>query len=158
MSEVPSMIVRGREFQVGLEVRGEGKTAAFTTELEGRTLRYDTWEGLYNGLMEETRKAAMRIAVRFTYNRGREVERGTVYGIHGGTQNPMVEWESGVKGQLDRLHVGFLRHLDDQEMEELRRLVDAQTEATAAVDAFMAPRKIVLKREIDAALQGEAGA
>lgn len=148
------MTLRSREFPVSVRIGHDKTTARFEADLNGRTFTADTWSALRAKLLEETRKAAKTLDVRFTDSRS--LEDGTVYAIHAGTGAYMVEWAGGGKKQMDSpsYHV-FLRRLDDEEKNELQRLQVAEKEARSAVEDFTKARKIDLRATVRAALEAD---
>lgn len=147
-----TMTVRGQDIEVKAEVRNGGQEASWSLDIGGRILTDETLSGLYRKAMDESRKAGVKLDIRFTKAAGDHIERGTVYAIHGGTGNPMVRWESGTTSQLDRISSDILAPLTDEEMAEVRRLQAAAVQAQKALQTFKASHALELRRLLSEAL------
>lgn len=145
------MEVRGQRFPITLSVNRDGTSAEFQTEISGRRFYSETWDGLRTKLMNETRRAAKKISVRFV-NQG-TLRSGTVYGIHAGTGNFLVEWSDGEKEQITDRFRGVLQPMTTTEKEEGRALAKAQQEAHVAHQAWLKAHSLNLSQAVEAALK-----
>lgn len=130
----------------------------FSADLNGHRYEADSRSDL-KGLLEKAALAnRAKTAVKFTKVYGNGVSHGTATGIHAGTGNVLVTWDSGRKDQLTGWdgRGEYLERLNEDETLELQALLAGLSQAELAVKTFRGKRSIALKnvvtRDVEAAM------
>lgn len=107
----------------------------------------DTYDGLHTKLVAATKAKSVRVSVRFTMPRRRQTRAGyegtsfrygTAVGFHAATGHLMYRMDNGETGQWRSYNVPtvYQGELSEAEQDELRRLTQAQVDATRELDQW----------------------
>lgn len=134
---------------IPVQVDERGK---FSASLNGHGYEADS-RGSLRDLLEKAALAnRVKTAVKFTHVAGSHVTHGTATGIHGGTGNLLVTWDSGRKEQLSSWggRGEYLERLNDDETLELQALLGWLADAELALKTFREKHSIKLKEIVSA--------
>lgn len=139
----------------------------FRSDFEGKQYSHTKLEDLIENLKEATRRAAVKLEIPFSYQRGQKILDGVITGIHGSNRNILVRWnedpnptrsrlrsKSALTEQLSHSYNDpFYQPLDEAKKNELLALLQAERDAEAAVRRFNIENKIDPVRVIEVALE-----
>jgi len=163
-SQIGTMSVRGEDLPVfaymnkSLGGSRGAPSGGFSTEVGGRPVYASTLEKLYAEAMNESRRQAVKVEVRFTtwstgvgYSSKPGPRDGVATGFHSGSRKVMASIEGERAQQFDSYDV--LRPLDAEEKAEWVRLKEAEWAAARARRAFEEERTVRLADAVESAVQ-----
>lgn len=159
--------IRGTKVPVYVHI-ATGEFRAQLSMDDNATMYLDeTLEGLHGKLMAATKAKNIRVKVRFTMARrlgrtayeGTSFRYGTAVGFHAATGHLMYRMDDGETGQWRSYNVPavFEGILSDDEQAELRRLTQAQVNATRELDLWNEQRSYNLNEATKAAVTEAMG-
>jgi hypothetical protein len=158
MYEAGSITKHGVEIPVRVDDQGR-----WYATYEGNSVNASSKSALAAQVGKLAKKATVKVDIRFTTLNRRiggihgSIARGTATGIHGSTRNVLVRWDAGASEQL----TNWLTTLPDLTPDEATTWVAldaASQEAQLALDNFVRPRTIDLRRVVEAAVNKAAEA
>jgi hypothetical protein len=140
--------VRGTEIPVFVDDAG-----LWSCDVGETRLNADSKDGLRTRAMAETARKAVRVSIPFTRYSGNSrtpAITGTATGIHQGTGNVLVRWDSGKADQITDTRsssyvsegVGFYRPLSDDEVATITRLRQQLRSDQQELSEYVSPRAL----------------
>lgn len=160
--------IRGEDIpvEVSTNISKDAATASFKAQVNGKHISSETLEGLRGKLLNETKRAAVKVSIPFSmvgkahdrYGMPRgpmTVLHGVITGIHQGTYKPLVRWDANGKSeQLDRAGTVF-KPLDKETADRLLALRAQNVEIERQISELESANRLDPRKAVEEAIDAE---